>query len=823
MDISEVRRMLAVTFPWPRKSTESEEPIRAELFSADRLEQYAQSLIASLRVSEDTAPTFDLAARAGRNGKVLLDCYGAIADAARERRTITPAAEWVLDNFHVFDEQLKTIRRDYTPRFYSPLPVLVDGPLRGSPRVYALMWAFVAHSDSRLDVTILRRFIQAAQRSRVLTIRELWAVPLVLRCVLIENLARLAQRIVESQLGRRQGDELADELQSDPALDLELEAALRLVTERPRARAFAVQLVQRLRYRDPNLPPALDGLAERLATQGITWDRLIQLEHAGQAAANVTVRNIVTSMRAISASDWQGFFEEVSLVDACLRESPAFSGMDYLTRDRYRNAIEDLAAGSERSELDIARLILDKAVNPRAVPSPGTEYTADQLERVSDPGYYLISSGRTQFEEEIGYQLSKRNVLLRWYVARASTTYLGTVATLTVLLVGILLWASAASGVSALGVLVLGLAALIPASEVTLAVVNRWVTGTLGPRHLPRLDLASGVPSTLRTFVVVPTLLTNEAGARQGVHQLEVHYLANPAGDVRFALLSDWTDSDTESASNDQRLLVTATEGAAELNRRYGPMPDGGTRFFVYHRRRQWSETQRKWMGWERKRGKLSEFNRLLRGAQDTSFIAIADTPLEVPSGVRYVITLDADTRLPLGAVRQLVGAAAHPLNAPRFDPQSRRVVEGYGVLQPRVTPRLPSAQESSIFQRLFSAPSGVDLYAAAISDVYQDLFAEGSYTGKGLYDVDAFEMALENRVPENSLLSHDLFESLYARAALVTDIELLDDYPAYYDTYAKRQHRWTRGDWQIARWLMPRVSDAQRRKVRNKLPLIAR
>ena len=802
MDISEVRRMLAVTFPWPRKSTESEEPIRAELFSADRLEQYAQSLIASLRVSEDTAPTFDLAARAGRNGKVLLDCYGAIADAARERRAITPAAEWVLDNFHVFDEQLKTIRRDYTPRFSSPLPTLVDGPLRGSPRVYALMWAFVAHNDSRLDVTVLRRFIQAAQGSRVLTIRELWAVPLALRCVLIENLARLAQRIVESQLGRRQADELADELQSDPALDLELEAALRLVTERPRARAFAVQLVQRLRYRDPNLPPALDGLAERLATQGITWDRLIQLEHAGQAAANVTVRNIVTSMRAISASDWQGFFEEVSLVDACLRESPAFSGMDYLTRDRYRNAIEDLAAGAGRSELEIARLILEKAV------SPGAVHTSDDgVERLRDPGYYLISSGRTQFEEEIGYRLSTRNVLLRWYIAHASATYLGTVATVTALLLGVLLWASAAAGVSGLGVLVLGLVALIPASEVALAVVNRWVTRTLGPRHLPRLDLASGVPSELRTFVVVPTLLTSEAGARQGVHQMEVHYLANPAGDVRFALLSDWTDSDTESVANDHHLLAIATEGVAELNRRYGPMPDGGTRFFVYHRRRQWSGTQRKWMGWERKRGKLAEFNRLLRGAQDTSFVAIGDKPIEVPSGVRYVITLDADTRLPLGAVRQLVGTAAHSLNTPRFNPQSKRVVEGYGILQPRVTPRLPSAQESSIFQRLFSAPSGVDLYAAAISDVYQDLFGEGSFTGKGLYDVDAFESALKDRIPEEAVLSHDLLEGVFARCALVSDIELFEDFPSHSEVSAARAHRWARGDWQLLPWMFGRAS----------------
>jgi cyclic beta-1,2-glucan synthetase len=803
MDISEVRRMLAVTFPWPRKSAESEEPIRAELFSADRLEQYAESLIASLPVSEEPGPTQDLPALASRNGRVLLDCYGAIAEAARQRRAITPAAEWVLDNFHVIDEQLKSIRRDFTPRFASPLPALADGPLRGYPRVYALMWAFVAHTDSRLDLSLLRRFVQAAQRSRVLTIRELWALPLVLRCVLIENLTRLAQRIVESQLGRRQADELADELQANPAPgELDLEAALRQATERSRARAFAVQLVQRLRYRDPNLPPALEGLAERLATQGTTWDRLIQIEHASQAAANVTVRNLVTSMRAISASDWQAFFEEVSLVDECLRESPAFSGMDYLTRDRYRHAIEDLAAGSGRSELEVARVILDKTLN--LVP---IHAAAESAERLRDPGYYLISSGRTQFEEELGYRLTPRNVLLRWYVAHAIVAYLGSVAALTALLLGALLWLSAAAGVPALGVLLLGLTALIPASEVGLAVINRWVTRLLGPRHLPRLDLASGVPEALRTFVAVPTLLTSDAGARQGVLQLEVHYLANPAGDVRFALLSDWADADAETANGDERLLAIASEGIAALNRRYGPMPDGGTRFFLFHRRRQWSGTQRKWMGWERKRGKLAEFNRLLRGAQDTSFMPIGGAALEVPSGVRYVITLDADTRLPLGAVRHLVGTAAHPLNAPRFDPQSGAVVEGYGILQPRVTPRLPSAHESSIFQRLFSAPSGVDLYAAAISDVYQDLFGEGSFTGKGLYDVDAFEAALADRIPEEAVLSHDLLEGVFARCALVSDIELFEDFPSHSEVSAARAHRWARGDWQLLPWMFGRAA----------------
>ena len=345
----------------------------------------------------------------------------------------------------------------------------------------------------------------------------------------------------------------------------------------------------------------------------------------------------------------------------------------------------------------------------------------------------------------------------------------------------------------------------------------------LGPRALPRLALRDGVPADLRTLVVVPTLLSGHAQIAEQIERLEVHYLANSDGDLRFALLTDWKDAPQENMPGDDELLAATIDGIARLNRRHGPAPDGNGRFFVFHRRRGWNQSERKWIGWERKRGKLHELNRLLRGATDTTFVSADGRAPIVPSGVRYVITLDADTRLPRGAACRLVGTMAHPLNRPRFDPLVGRVVEGYALLQPRVTPTLPTDREGSLFQRISSGPAGIDPYASAVSDVYQDLFGEGSYIGKGIYDVDAFEAALAGRVPENALLSHDLFEGIFARAGLVTDIEFFEEFPAHYEVAVVRQHRWARGDWQLLPWIIGHPPDMGRGRIRTSIPLIGR
>jgi cyclic beta-1,2-glucan synthetase len=734
-----------------------------------------------------------LLARVEDNGRVLRESYRVIANAIREERAITPAAEWLVDNFHVVDEQLREIRDDLPSGFYRELPKLADGPLAGYPRVYGIAWAFVAHTDSRFDPEALRRFVHAYQRVQPLTIGELWAVAITLRVVLVENLRRLAEGIVRGRAARQEADALADELLGvgDEGAVAPTARGLARFESRPLATAFAVQLVQRLREQDRAVTPALLWLDQRLEAQGTTSDDIVRVEHQRQAAMNVTVRNVILSMSLMSALDWTEFFEAVSLVDRVLRAGPNHAAMDFATRDAYRHAVEQLARGSGRSELDVAREAMAHARQAKGA----------EDDRRTDPGFYLIGNGRVPFEMGLGYQAPLLHRLLRLYVGLATPGYLGTIAVLSG---GLFIWpllAAGAAGVGPMSLVVLALLAIVPASDLAIALLNRSVTALVTPAVLPRLELPEGVPPQLRTLVVVPMLLTDAAEVEAQIDRLEVHYLANPDGDVRFAVLSDWTDAPAASVPGDDETLGAAREGIARLNRRHGSAPDGGARFLLFHRRRLWNESEQAWMGWERKRGKLHELNRLLRGATDTSFVlpdAVA------PAGIRYVITLDADTRLPRGVVEQLVGTMAHPLNRPRLDPGRRRVVEGYAVLQPRVTPPLPG-REGSWFQRVSSGPAGIDPYAAAVSDVYQDLWGEGSYTGKGIYDVDAFEAALAGRVPENALLSHDLFEGVFARAGLVTDVELFESAPSHYGVAAARQHRWARGDWQLLPWILGR------------------
>ncbi|MGA3300803.1 MAG: glucoamylase family protein, partial [Candidatus Acidiferrales bacterium] len=574
---------------------------------------------------------------------------------------------------------------------------------------------------------------------------------------------------------------------------------LRSLGNMPLERAFAVRLIQRLRDLDPKVGPILTWLDERLTAQGTNSDEIVRAELQEQAAMTVTVRNIITSMRLTSEFDWHSFFESISLVDLALRQGSHFEEMDFATRDYYRHAIEDLARGSNHSEIEIAERAVQRA--KRALgESHGNGQGPD--ERRSDPGYYLISHGRAEFEKELGFKIPWRRGLLRQYVRHAVPGYLGTIAILTAIILAIPLSHAKELGLALPYLVLMGILAAIPASDLAIALINRVVTDLLGPRTLPRMEFRTGVPDTLRTIVVVPTLLTSAEGTKRNVDDLEIHYLANPDGDLRFALLTDWTDADAETASGDDELLETAITAIADLNKSHGPAP-GGARFFLFHRKRQWNPKENKWMGWERKRGKLQELNHLLRGSAKTSFMEIPGQDEHSLQGIRYVVTLDADTRLPRGTVSRLVGTMAHPLNRPEFSAELGRVVDGYGIVQPRVTPSLPTSHEGSLYQKIFSGPSGIDPYAAAVSDVYQDLFREGSFTGKGIYDLDAFDKSIDGKVAENTLLSHDLFEGTFARAALASDIELFDEFPSHYEAGALRQHRWARGDWQLLPWIL--------------------
>ncbi|MFY9825640.1 MAG: glycosyl transferase, partial [Thermoanaerobaculia bacterium] len=811
------------------------EPIRDELWSVERLEQHALTLAQTQRVRPGRRwgdPRLRLRLR--DNGRVLLASYRAIAGAMRDERAITPAAEWLVDNFHLVEDQVREIREDLPPGFYRELPKLAKAPesdqapapFQGYPRVYALAHDFVAHTDSLFDAEVLRRFIAAYQTVQPLTIGELWAVAISLRLVLVENLRRLAERLMGARVVRLRADELADRLLDEDEPEKE-GALLRRYEDRPLDGPFAVVLLSRLRDRDPAETPSLEWLHQRLAVQGTTAEEVLAEEYRQQTTTNATVRNVITSMRLMSAFDWAAFFETVSQVDAALAAFPGYRAMEFSTRDRYRHAVEELARDARLPEIEVARRAVRRAAE--AVNTANTADTADAAgaERPADPGYDLISSGRPAFERELGARLKPERRLLRALVSWATPGYLGAIAAVTGVILAIPLILQSHGPVGERSLVLLGLLALVPASDLAVQLLNAWVTRQLGPRILPRLELRQGVPPELRSLVVVPTLLSNLEEIEEQIGRLEVHYLANPEAELRFAILSDWRDAPAESMPDDAELLAAAAAGIERLNRQHGPAPAGDPRFLLFHRRRLWNESEQAWIGWERKRGKLEELNRLLRGATDTTFLTTSGVPTAPgigtpPQGIVYVLTLDADTRLPRESACRMIGTLAHPLNRPRFDPRLGRVVAGYGVLQPRITATLPDGHDGSIFQRISSGPAGVDPYAAAVSDVYQDLFGEGSFTGKGIYDVDAFTAALDGKVPDNRLLSHDLFEGIFARAGLVTDIELFEDFPAHFEAAAARQHRWARGDWQLLPWILGRgpVTD---RKTRVSIPIIGR
>lgn len=801
----------------PEYAWDNREPIREELFSVERIEEHARSLAMAQPVASHSPRGHPLAGRLADNAAALLDAYRKIAKAIEAGRPITPAAEWLIDNYHLVEKQIREIRADLPPGYYRQLPKLIDGPFAGYPRVFGVAWAFVAHADSRFDVDMLCRYVRAYQEVQPLTIGELWAISITLRIVLIENLRRLAGRIVDSYAARQEADRLADRLLGAGLRAPEPAPVVLADLERMRLPdAFAVELVHRLRDQDPKVTPVLMWLDARLAAQGTTADAVVREEHHRQGSGAVTVRNIITSMRSISDVDWSELFERMSFVDDLLAHCGGFSAMDFPTRNLYRGAIEELARGSHCAETEIARRAI-LAVQQE-------EYSSNtfDIERRNDPGYHLLAGGRRAFEKAIGFKAPPRAWLGRSGRALGIRGYVGVGVIVASIILAIPLLTLAAMGVEGWWLSLLAIIGVIPAIDLSVALVNRMVTRTFGATLLPSLELGNGVPSHLRTLVAIPTLLTTRMAVEEQIERLEIHHLASPEGDLHFALLSDWIDADHKHSDDDQVLLAVAVEGIARLNKQYGAAP-GGERFLLLHRHRVWNESEARWIGWERKRGKLHELNRLLRGATDTSFVKTNGSMPAVPEGVRYVITLDADTRLPRDTVRRLIGKMAHPLNKPRFDAALGRIVEGYAVLQPRVTPSLPVAREGSLFQRIFSSMNGIDPYSSAISDVYQDLFGEGSYAGKGIYDVDAFEAALANRVPDSTLLSHDLFEGVFARAGLASDVEVVEEFPARYDVAASRHHRWTRGDWQLLPWIFGRGPFVSADRRRSAIPAMGR
>jgi cyclic beta-1,2-glucan synthetase len=791
-----------------------EPPIRSEIFGLQRFAQHGRSLGETHRASIAASGAATFFPRLEDNIRVLREAHSYIGLQASTGYDISPAAEWLLDNFHLIEAQLKEIHEGLPHSYFRSLPVLLDEPLAGLPRVYGVAWAFVAHTDGAFDEDLLVQFLNAYQETRELTLSEMWALPTTLRVVLIENLRRLAERVATNKAAREVANLCCDSLDAFtlPALD----ELLALLGRRGVGRVFLAQMAQRLQDRrttaDGRYPPRYHEWLQKALPDAAA---LQAQQPADQASDNLSVSNAVTSLRAIGDADWPDIIARTSVLMRLMLTSELFEAEQAGTRDQTLHGIEDLARRSDRSEVSVAQTLLALM--------QATHKDNDAAEVAS---YWLRGAGRHVLRQRLGLaatlfwdsQASNGRGAgflsgLDGAAARHRLTLVAYLGSLALGTAGLVAWILQRhdGALGAYGWLMPLLAAILmvfPASEAVVAVINRLISESARPKHLPRLALASGIPKAHRVLVVIPGMLTSMEAVRELAHRLQLHYLANPERHAQFALLSDWGDADVEHSAPDDALLASAVQAVRDLNAGYPIDPgtdaqDGSApRFILLHRARTFSHTEQRWIGWERKRGKLELLVAALAQGDSSAFLDLGNAS-RIAANTPYIVTLDSDTQLPPGRLRELVGVAAHPQNQPQVSTDGRSVVGGYGILQPRIATPLPAPKDITLYHWLFAGQCGIDPYSAASSEVYQDIFGEGTFTGKGLLNVRAMHAVLAGRLPEGRVLSHDLLEGSMARCAAVTDITLIEDAPFHSDVAASRVHRWTRGDWQLLPFLV--------------------
>ncbi|NQU76092.1 MAG: cyclic beta 1-2 glucan synthetase, partial [Planctomycetes bacterium] len=794
-----------------------EPPLRQELFGLALLESHARAL----------ANMHELVSRPGRelllprldeNEEIIRRSYEDIAKAIRRGRPVAPAAEWLLDNYYLIEEQIDQIRSHFPPGYSRALPRLRSGDMQGFPRVYDLAMELVSHTDGGIDLDNISHVTKAYQDVHTLRLGELWAIPIMVALALIENLRRVAHRVAWRRrlrdLALQWAGQFLRVVQEEPKTLITVLADF-VRSNPPMSAPFLAELTANLQGTHPALGLVIDWMDHELAERGQTLELIQQAESHDQAADHVSIGNSITSLRNLSTIDWRDFVESLSAIEAVLRRDPVavHAQMDFRSRDRCRREVEDLARRSRQEEQFVAQAVVRLA--RERLNKPGVD------RREATTAYFLLDEGRFGLEAQIGYRPTLRRRIERLLRRRALPVYICTIGILTALtaapLVLALVWA--AHGWTGWVFWTIAVLLLLPATRTAVSLTNWAITLLLPPRGLLRLDLSKGIPPDHRTAVIVPAFLSSSETVIALLEHLEIRYLANRSPNLVMVLISDFPDTVTETTPADQPVLEATLAGVRQLNAQYGE--DGRDVFYLLHRPRLWNPGERRWMAYERKRGKVEQFNRLVRTG-NTSPFSVIEGQVEGLRGVRYVITMDADTDLPPQSVWQMVGAMAHPLNRPVLDRQRRCVVRGYGVLQPRLAVSLAASQRSS-FARLFAGDVGLDPYTREVSNVHHELFGEGQFVGKGIYDVEAFDVAAGNRFPENRILSHDLIEGCYARCGFLNDVEVLEDHPSRYLADASRRRRWARGDWQIARWLLPTVPGPDGASYTNPLGPLAR
>ena len=778
----------------PEREIEADQnPLQAEPLSTAELKDHAAQLAASHLFRPDTAHDEVLYEQLRICEDVIESIRSELVDASHMELPISTSAEWILDNAYIVQRHINDVRLNLSKKFYEQLPVLAAEGQKVEPRVYQLSVELIRHTDGRLDRHNITDFLEAYQAIATLTIGELWALPLMLRIALIDSLRQLVEQVSKSLRENEVADYWSNRLLTFSRRDPDQLFSIfnELIAEVPEpSMYFAAQLMGNLYDEETALLLVQSWLERKLNTE---LDEIIHQEQSRLASDHTSIGNAITSLRQLALLDWREIFEDQSRVDVVLRSDPAgiYSHMDFDTRDRYRRAVEELAVCAGVAEDHVAKLSVEMA----------SDYPEDSLH--NHIGYYLVGMGRNQLVDRLACSDIRRHRTLQWIYRYHSFLYISSISLLSVIAVGFVLVLMNLVGVrSQLLFAGVSLVSVFPASQFAVLLVNYLVTRVLPPRTLPKLSFEEGgIPEEYRTLVVVPIILIDRETILDEVSKLEIRYLANPDPNLVYALFSDFADADAQRMDGDEELLGLTVERIENLNQFYGE-----ARFYLFHREREWSESEDRFVGWERKRGKLEDLNRLLIGESPLTDEGILHAGRADHLGdIRFVITLDSDTQLPVDGARRMIETLAHPLNQPKLSAEGNAIREGYAIIQPRVSTSLPSANATR-FSRLFTDPIGADPYTKAVSDVYQDLSGEGSYHGKGIYDPKVFHRVLGGRFPEGRILSHDLIEGAHMRVGLASDIELFDDFPTHYQAYSIRQHRWIRGDWQIADWVTPWV-----------------
>ncbi|MCX7884594.1 MAG: carbohydrate-binding protein [Caloramator sp.] len=735
--------------------------------------------------------------RLDENFKFISDTYLSLNEYLKKGHPLCAGADWFLDNFYIIEEQYRYLKQNSNDKFMRKLNVLRNGYYKNYPRVFIIAIELISHTDGRIDKNKLIDFINYYQSISPLSMAEIWSLSVMIKIALIENIRHTCEKIISVQKQWIKAENLKDK-----DYDNMIESIKRYTENiNPSMFPYIEHSLRVLKKKDINLNTILDYYNTKLSELDIDVESVVKREHQEQSSYQVTTGNCISSLRLANEIDWKEIFESLSFVEKILRNDPSeiYNLQDFESRNYYRKVLEKIAEITGKSETKVAKKIIDLTNNAKKSNKNLKEYHV---------GYYLIGKGRKTLLKELGRIKNFDNVSVFKF------SFSLTVLTLIISFLPVY-YVYQYRGI--FFSLLCFLSIVIPASQAAFDLINFMFSQSM-PYLLPKIDLKDGIPKENSTMVIVPTILSDEKRTLELIENLEVTYIANGGENIYFSIVGDLKDSNTETTETDKKIVDLSLKKIRELNKRYSK---GKDIFYIFIRKRIFNPYEGKWMGYERKRGAIVEFNNLLTGNSNTSYSVISGD-INNLKDVKYIITLDADTIMPIDTAKKLIGTISHPLNAAEYDDKNNIVTDGYGIIQPRIGINIESIGKSK-FTCIFANNAGIDPYSSAMSDIYQNLFKEGSFTGKGIYDLHMYKKCLTDSIPDNMVLSHDLLEGCYLRCGLASDIEFIDSFPEKYSSYTMRLHRWTRGDWQIIQWLFKYIKNKNNEKVKNPLSTLSK